>query len=163
MTSKPATIGDNLRAGVRDLLSTSFSEMAKQAAREAVAQARAAGVSASVTPLHEKPAAKASASGITLHEALGVSLALGERALQRANALAAACDGLLELNETLRAELDEMKKIMLKDGGIWRPDAAYEKGAIVTFDGAPWVANAPSSGTKPGTSNVWRLIGKSHR
>jgi hypothetical protein len=61
------------------------------------------------------------------------------------------------------AALEAMRESMLTDGGIWNAATVYEKGAVVTYQGAPWIANEPNSNAKPGTSDVWRLMGKSHR
>jgi hypothetical protein len=63
----------------------------------------------------------------------------------------------------LEREIAELKAKMLTDGGVWHAETFYEKAAVVTYQGAPWIANEPNSNAKPGTSSVWRLIGKSHR
>ena len=51
---------------------------------------------------------------------------------------------------------------LLEDGDIWDERSVYRKGAVVTHAGASWVGREPNSNCKPGTSNVWRLMHKSH-
>jgi hypothetical protein len=61
------------------------------------------------------------------------------------------------------AELEARLADCMRDGGVWKKEEVYEKGQVVTYLGAPWVAKNPSSGVKPGTSDDWRLLGKTHR
>ena len=62
----------------------------------------------------------------------------------------------------LEGQLDEIRKTMLVDAGVFTLGRFYEKGAVVSSHGAPWAAQKPTN-AKPGTSDDWRLIGKSHR
>jgi hypothetical protein len=80
-----------------------------------------------------------------------------------AEAIAKAQELLVTRIAVIEQENAKLKATMLTDGGVWAAATLYPKGAVTTCHGAPWVANEPNSNAKPGTSNAWRLVGKSHR
>jgi hypothetical protein len=60
-------------------------------------------------------------------------------------------------------EFEERQSRSLHDAGIWRDDHGYDPGALVSHDGAAWVAQrACSAGERPGTSSGFRLAAKSN-
>lgn len=150
------TIGEHLRGGMKNLLADTFDEVAQRAADMAVAQMRPSeknGASQSAPPLSSGmtlSSAPPFSSGMTLHEAIGQ--------------LAWGIAELAKRNSALESYIAELKtKALLMDGGVWHEEMFYERGEVVTHSGAPWVANEPNAQQRPGTSNVWRLMGKSHR
>ena len=63
-------------------------------------------------------------------------------------------DGLHEQSFTTPVVLDR---------GVWDEQRAYDCGDAVTCEGAVWIAQAPSSKMRPGTTDAWRLAVKRGR
>jgi hypothetical protein len=78
-------------------------------------------------------------------EAIGRSVGTELRSLKKENA-------------ELKAEIAKC----LKDGGTWNAEKLFHPGEVATYRGVPWVCNNSNTNTKPGTSDDWRLMMKSH-
>ena len=66
----------------------------------------------------------------------------------------------VKLEERLAKRIAELETKMLTDGGTWKMGTVFKPGAVVTYDGAMFVAKKENSDTKPGQSDCWRLMHK---
>jgi hypothetical protein len=67
----------------------------------------------------------------------------------------------------IRALEDRLKTIEARGSveylGVWQRAASYQRGNLVTCDGAMWAACRDTAAEKPGASDAWQLILKSGR
>jgi hypothetical protein len=69
---------------------------------------------------------------------------------------------LRELLEPLKQRIDELaQRPVLEDAGAWQERAFYRRGHVVSFKGSAWVCQQANSNTRPGKSDIWRLMVKS--
>ena len=66
----------------------------------------------------------------------------------------------VKLEKRLEKRIAELETKMLTDGGTWKMGTVFKPGAVVTYDGAMFVAKKENSDTKPGQSDCWRLMHK---
>jgi hypothetical protein len=69
---------------------------------------------------------------------------------------------LVEDHVALKRLVLDLETKMLTDGGVWKAEAVYQPGALVTDHGSPWICLEMNSNTRP-PGDCWRLVGKSHR
>lgn len=69
---------------------------------------------------------------------------------------------VLQSGETRKEAVINFDGIVL-DAGVFREESDYVKGDGVTYGGSFWIAQKASKGTRPGTSDAWRLAVKQGR
>src|SRR5262245_50239283 len=75
--------------------------------------------------------------------------------------IAAVAPYILEL----RAEIAELKKAVegvMRYKDVWREGEIYQRGDVVTHNGAEWRARNYVDGGRPGQTKLWQLICKSN-
>lgn len=85
----------------------------------------------------------------------GVGKAIGQKTIEVDRKLAGA---ILEMAD----RLDSLQEAAVHDGGFWQHGKSYQRGAMVTHDGATYVATDGTS-SEPGGCHSWRLIGRKGR
>ncbi len=69
---------------------------------------------------------------------------------------------VLQNGETRKEAVLSLDGLVL-DAGVFKEEADYVAGDGVTYGGSFWIAQKPSKGLRPGTSDAWRLAVKQGR